>query len=74
MADRLNRWATRTNPEQARLDHAAARLDIHDARECYLLELAVLAPDDDSARQLEIYAHDAYRDAQAIAEEHDLDR
>jgi hypothetical protein len=34
----------------------------------------VRAPDDDSARQLELYAHEAYCDAHAIAEEHELEQ
>jgi hypothetical protein len=53
---------------------ARARADEHAARELYFLELAVRAPDDDSARQLEVYAHEAYEDGQAITKEHDLDR
>ena len=53
--------------------YAAARADDHAARELYLLELAVRAPDDDSARQLELYAHEAYCDAEAIMKEHELD-
>ena len=61
------------DPDQARLRFASARADDHAVRELYLLELAVRAPDDDSARQLELYAHEAYCDAHAIAEEHDLD-
>jgi len=64
---------TMPDAEEARLRFAAARADDHSVRELYLLELAVRAPDDDSARQLELYAHEAYCDAHAIAEEHDLD-
>ena len=61
------------HPDQARLRFAAARADAHASRELYLLELAVRAPDDESARQLELHAHEAYCDARAIAKEHDLD-
>jgi len=64
---------TMPNAEQARVSFAAARADDHAVRELYLLELAVRAPDDDSARQLELDAHEAYCDAYAIAKEHDLD-
>jgi hypothetical protein len=59
-------------PEQSRRRFAAARADEHAVRELYLLELAVRAPDDESARQLEVYAHEAYCDAEAITKEHDL--
>jgi hypothetical protein len=62
------------DPDHARLQFAAARADAHAGRELYLLELAVRAPDDDSARQLELYAHEAYCDAHAIAEEHELEQ
>jgi hypothetical protein len=68
------RFAIRSDPEQARLGFAAARAHSHAVRELYFLELAVRAPDDDSARQLESYAHEAYCDATAITKEHDLDR
>ena len=59
--------------EQARIDYARARADQHNVRELYFLELALQAPDDDSARILELYAYDAYQDAQAITTEHNLD-
>ena len=59
--------------DQARLQFASARADGHLVRELYLLELAVHAPDDEAARQLELYAHEAYCDAHAIAEEHELE-
>jgi hypothetical protein len=59
--------------EQARVDYALARADAHSLRELYFLELAVKAPDEDSANALELYAFDAYRDALAITKEHDLD-
>jgi hypothetical protein len=58
--------------EQARIDYARARADQHNVRELYFLELALGAPDDDSARVLELYAYDAYQDAQAITREHNL--
>ncbi len=58
--------------EAARLRFASARADRHAVRELYLLELAVAAPDDDSARLLELYAHEAYCDACAITREHGL--
>jgi hypothetical protein len=67
-------FAIRSDPEQARLGFASARAHNHAVRELYFLELAVRAPDDDSARQLESYAHEAYCDAHAITKEHDLDR
>ena len=73
MAERGHRWI-RLDPDLTRLAFAAARADYHDARERYLLELAVLTSDDDFARRLEVYAHDAYRDALSIAEEHELNR
>ena len=44
------------------------------SRELYFLELAVRAPDEDSANALELYAYEAYKDALAIKEEHDLER
>jgi hypothetical protein len=59
-------------PERARLEYARARANEHDERELYFLELAVQAPDDDSARELELHADRAYRDRLAITEEHDL--
>ena len=43
----------------------------HSVRELYFLELAVQAPDEDSANALELYAYEAYKDALAITEEHD---
>jgi hypothetical protein len=61
-------------PEQARIDYALARADEHSVRELYFLELAVHAPDEDSANVLELYAFDAYKDALAITREHHLDR
>ena len=64
---------TMPDPEHARLRFAASRADDHAVRELYLLELAVRTPDDDAARRLELYAHEAYCDAHAIAKEHDLD-
>ena len=60
--------------EQRRRDSALSRADRHSIRELYFLELAVKAPDEDSANALEIYAYEAYKDALAIKEEHGLDR
>jgi hypothetical protein len=59
--------------DSRRLAFASARASDHVERELYFLELASDAPDDDSARQLEIYADTAYRDALAIVSEHELD-
>jgi hypothetical protein len=77
MPDRNDRDVPRCtmppDPEQARRRFAASRASDHAVRELYLLELAVRAPDDDSARQLELYAHEAYCDAEAITKEHDLE-
>ena len=53
---------------------AQARADEHSVRELYFLELAVRAPDEDSANALELYAYEAYKDALAIREEHGLER
>jgi hypothetical protein len=58
--------------EQARIGFAARSLRHHADREHFFLDLAVHAPDDESSRQLELYADDAYRDARAIASEHGL--
>jgi hypothetical protein len=75
MPDRLDRHGHRRSElELARLDFASARADVHSTRELLLLEFAVSVSDDDSARRLELDAHEAYCDALAIAEEHDLDR
>jgi hypothetical protein len=63
----------RRTPEQARLETAQARADEHSVRELYFLELAVKAPDEDSANALELYAYEAYKDALAITKEHDLE-
>jgi hypothetical protein len=77
MPDRNDRDVPRgtmpPDPEQARRRFAAARADGHAVRELYLLELAVRASDDDSARRLELYADEAYRDAEAIRKEHELE-
>jgi hypothetical protein len=64
---------TPPTPEQARVDYALARADEHALRERYFLELAVRAPDDDSARTLELHAFEAFQDALAITQEHDID-
>jgi hypothetical protein len=69
----LDRYAMRREPGHARVSVAFRTADAHAARELYFLELAVQAPDDESARQLEIYAYEAFRDADAIIKEHDLD-
>ena len=53
---------------------AQARADEHSVRELVVLELAVRAPDEDSANALELYAYEAYKDALAIKEEHGLER
>jgi len=58
---------------QARVATALVRLCEHAEREIHLLERAVHAPDPDTARRLNHYAHDAYRDAVAIAREHDIE-
>jgi hypothetical protein len=60
--------------EARRLEWALSRADRHSVRELYFLELAVKAPDEDSANALELYAYEAYKDAEAIKEEHGLDR
>ena len=60
-------------PEQPRVTRAQARADEHSVRELYFLELAVRAPDEDSANALELYAYEAYKDALAIKEEHGLE-
>ena len=76
-ADRSDRHLTHRrqprDPDEVRVRFAAARADFHAVRELYLLELAVLALDDDTARLLELSAHEAYCDAHAITEEHGLD-
>ena len=66
----------RTPPaaEDRRIAWASARADQHSVRELYFLELAVQAPDEDSANALELYAYEAYKDALAITEEHELER
>ena len=60
--------------DNRRLAFASARASEHVERELYFLELASDARDDDSARQLELYADTAYHDALAIITEHELDR
>ena len=59
--------------EHPRIAWAQARADEHSVRELYFLELAVRAPDEDSANALELHAYEAYKDALAIKEEHGLD-
>jgi hypothetical protein len=56
------------------MEWAQARADEHSVRELYFLELAVRAPDEDSANALELHAYEAYKDALAIREEHGLER
>jgi len=60
-------------PDQVRLDFALARADHHAVRERLCLELAMLAPGSDAARALELQAFEAFKDALAITQEHDLD-
>ena len=56
-----------------RTEWARAVADRHCVRELYFLELAVKAPDEDSANALELHAYEAYKDALAIREEHGLE-
>lgn len=56
--------------EAARLRFAAARVRALTTIELGLLELAVGAPDDDSARRLELCADTVWRDALAVNGEH----
>jgi len=57
--------------EVTRLTFAAARVRKLAEIELELLVLALEAPDDDSARQLELQADTAWRDALALSSEHD---
>jgi hypothetical protein len=57
----------------ARVATALARLCEHAEREIHLLDRAEQADDPDTARRLNHYARDAYRDAMAIAREHDIE-
>jgi hypothetical protein len=57
--------------EAARFTFAAARIRALAIVELHLLELAVQAPDDDLANQLELRADTVWRDAVALAGEHD---
>lgn len=57
--------------EAARCTFAADRVRLLEARELQLLELAVGAPDDESARRYELQADAAWRDALALSGEHD---
>jgi hypothetical protein len=72
MPERHDRVMRLEDPELARIGFAAETLRHHADREWFFLDLAVHAPDDDSSRQLELYADDAYRDARAVATEHGL--
>jgi hypothetical protein len=70
---RLPDSTTPTDPDEARVRFAAARADDHSVRELYLLELAVRTKDDFRSSLLELYAFEAFCDANAIAQEHELD-
>jgi hypothetical protein len=59
--------------ELARLRFAADRIRTLAQVELRLLELAVGAADDDSARQYELRADSVWRDAMAVGGEHDPD-
>jgi hypothetical protein len=59
--------------ELARLRFAAERIRTLAEVELRLLELAVRATDDDSARQYEMRADTVWRDAMALGGEHDPD-
>jgi len=61
---------TLLEPEAARLRIAAARVRALARIELELLEQAVRAPDDDSARRLELQADTVWRDALALSGEH----
>jgi hypothetical protein len=69
----LGQHAVRREPERSRVACAAARVDEHAARELYFLKLAVAAPDEESACELENHAYEAYCDAEALRKEHELD-
>jgi hypothetical protein len=81
MADRADRPAfedvlrtvVAAGPEAdaARIGFAAARMRALEAIELRLLELAVSTPRDEEARWLELWADAAWRDAQALQEEHE---
>jgi hypothetical protein len=66
------RCARRHDPDDERRRFASARLQRHHDREHHFLRLAVEATDDAASRLWELCADDAYRDATAIAAEHDL--
>jgi hypothetical protein len=73
-AEHLLAMQTSQSLDSRRLAFANQRAADHIERELYFLELASDARDDDSARQLELYADTAYHDALAIITEHELDR
>jgi hypothetical protein len=74
MPDPFNRrCARRRDPDAERVRFAAANLRRHHDREHHFLQLAVEAADDAASRLWEVCADDAYRDATAIAEEHELE-
>jgi hypothetical protein len=58
--------------DREREGYARALLAQHADRELFFLQLAVMAPDDESSRWYEAYADEAYRDALAVAGEHDV--
>jgi len=73
MPDRFRRpCAWRRDPDAERVRFAATRLQRHHDAEHHFLTLAVEAADDAASRLWELCADDAYRDATAIAEEHEL--
>ncbi len=57
--------------DAARVRFAAARVRALEHIEQRMLELAVRASDDTEARWLELWADGAWRDAQALREEHE---
>jgi hypothetical protein len=66
----------RCDPERHlfRLAFAAGRIRALAETELRLLELAVDAPDDETARCFELYADTVWRDARAVCSEHDPDQ
>jgi hypothetical protein len=76
MPDRADRSArgshagVATDPDLARTAYVTARIAMLEELESCLLELAVQARDDDSARWLEAWADTAWRDAAALGAEH----
>jgi len=66
------RCARSHDPDAERVRFASALLERHHDREHHFLQLAVEAADDAASRLWELCADDAYRDATAIAKEHEL--